>query len=180
MCFRFEKYLCQVCFCRNDNIKKLHPTCLDLVKLSNRHRDTLYRSSADFNLASPRLDNISLVKSSNELDTIYSDFSRVCEPLIHNPSVKHKVQHHNFTTGPPTFAKARRLCPEKFYVSKAELDRTLALGKYRYPPATGSHLFTWSPRPRELGVPVVIIGPSTKLQKQTVIRYHTSKIFLLV
>lgn len=79
-------------------------------------------------LISLQLNKISLVKSDNEFDTMYSEFPRVCEPLIHNPSVKHNVHHHIVTTGPPTFAKARRLSPEKSSAAKAEFDRMLASG----------------------------------------------------
>ena len=36
--------------------------------------------------------------------------------------------HHILTSGPPTFAKARRLAPEKLKAAKAEFDHMLELG----------------------------------------------------
>ena len=126
----------------------------------------------------PQLNHISLVKPSNEFDTIHSEFPRVSKPLIHKTSVKYKVQHHIFTTRPSTtFAKAGCLSPEKSSVRKPE---RMFQGKYKYSSATGDHLFTWSPNPRVPGASVVIIRPSTKLRNHTVIQYHTSKIFQLV
>ncbi len=74
------------------------------------------------------INHISFSQANNEFDTIYSEFPHVCEPLVTEPSVKHNVQHHIITTGPPTFAKARRLSPEKSAAAKAEFDRMLASG----------------------------------------------------
>ena len=77
------------------------------------------------------LNNISLAKPANEFDTIFTEFPSVCEPCITEPSAKHNVQHHIITTGPPTFAKARRLSPEKFAAAKTEFDQMMASNTIR-------------------------------------------------
>ncbi len=79
-------------------------------------------------LTSLHINHISLSQANNEFDTIYSEFPHVCEPLVTEPSVKHNVQHHIITTGPPTFAKACRLSPEQSAAAKAEFDCMLASG----------------------------------------------------
>ena len=73
-----------------------------------------------------RLNSMSNKPSANDFDTIFSEFPSVCEPCIAEPSTKHNVQHHIITTGPPTFAKVRRLAPEKLDAAKAEFDQMLA------------------------------------------------------
>ena len=62
----------------------------------------------------------------NAFDTIFSEYPSVCEPYITEPSTRHNVQHHIVTTGPPTFAKARRHSPEKLAAATAEFDQMLA------------------------------------------------------
>ena len=72
------------------------------------------------------LNRISLAKPTNGFDTIFAEFPAVCEPRITDPAVKHNVQHYIITTGPPTFAKAQRLSPEKFAAAKTEFDQMLS------------------------------------------------------
>ncbi len=45
--------------------------------------------------------------------------------------VKHTVMHHITTTGPPVFARTRRLAPERFKVARQEFDHMLQLGIIR-------------------------------------------------
>ena len=60
------------------------------------------------------------------MDTIFAEFPAVCEQRITDPAVKHNVQHHIITNGPPTFAKTLRLSPEKFAAAKTEFDQMLS------------------------------------------------------
>ena len=72
------------------------------------------------------LNCISLAKPTNGFDTNFAEFPAVCELRITDPAVEHNVQHHIITDGPPTFAKARRLSPEKFAAAKTEFDQMLS------------------------------------------------------
>jgi hypothetical protein len=72
------------------------------------------------------LNRISPAKPTNGFDTIFAEFPAVCEPRVTDPAVKHNVQHHIISTGPPTFAKTRRLSPEKFAAAKTEFDQMLS------------------------------------------------------
>ena len=65
-------------------------------------------------------------KPTNGFDTIFAEFPAVCEQRITDPAVEHNVQHHIITNGPPTFAKARRLSPEKCAAAKTEFDQMLS------------------------------------------------------
>ncbi|CAB4031903.1 Hypothetical predicted protein, partial [Paramuricea clavata] len=72
------------------------------------------------------LNRISLAKPTNGFDTIFAEFPAVCKLRITDPAVNHNVQHHIIAAGPPTFAKAGRLSPEKFAAAKTEFDQMLS------------------------------------------------------
>jgi cleavage and polyadenylation specificity factor subunit 1 len=42
--------------------------------------------------------------------------------------VKHSVQHHIVTEGPPVYARPRRLAPDRYKIARAEFDHMLQLG----------------------------------------------------
>nr|VZH95960.1 unnamed protein product [Spirometra erinaceieuropaei] len=59
-----------------------------------------------------------------------------CHPNIINAQfrsgeVQHDVVHHIRTSGPPVFARPRRLAPERFQAAKAEFEHMLQLGIIR-------------------------------------------------
>ena len=58
----------------------------------------------------------------------FPDLTQVSAPDI---PVKHEVLHHIETTGPPVFARPRRLAPDRFKVAKREFEHMLQLGIIR-------------------------------------------------
>ncbi|XP_065067489.1 uncharacterized protein LOC135693039 [Rhopilema esculentum] len=58
----------------------------------------------------------------------YPDIAR---PSYYESKVKHTVTHHITTTGPPVFARPRRLASERLTIAKAEFDHMLQLGIIR-------------------------------------------------
>src|ERR1700755_2291527 len=78
--------------------------------------------------------NISLVApssflASSEFASILSrDFPSLLTPCSADTPIKHNVQHHIETSGPPTFARPRRLAPERLKVARAEFEHMLELG----------------------------------------------------
>ncbi|CAB4011669.1 Hypothetical predicted protein [Paramuricea clavata] len=72
------------------------------------------------------LNRIPLAKPTNGFDTIFAEFPVVCKLRITDPAVKHNVQHHIIAAGPPTFAKAGPLSPEKSAAAKTEFDQMLS------------------------------------------------------
>ena len=60
------------------------------------------------------------VQSSATASILHEEFSDLLRPTFNVVSPKHGVQHHIETTGPPPFAKARRLHPDKFAAARKE------------------------------------------------------------
>ena len=65
-------------------------------------------------------------------------------------SDKHGVEHFIMTDGPPVFAKALRLDPEKLAVAKEKFRKDQTLN--------GHHRCIWCPKKTDLGAHVVITG----------------------
>ncbi|BHF78006.1 hypothetical protein SprV_0602111600 [Sparganum proliferum] len=57
--------------------------------------------------------------------------SNIINPQFRSGEVQHDVVHHIRTSGPPVFARPRRLAPERFQAAKAELEHMLQLGIIR-------------------------------------------------
>ncbi|BHF63063.1 hypothetical protein SprV_0200605300 [Sparganum proliferum] len=55
----------------------------------------------------------------------------IINPQFHSGEVQHVVVHHIRTSGPPVFARPRRLALEGFHAAKAEFERMLQLGIIR-------------------------------------------------
>lgn len=67
----------------------------------------------------------------SDFDSILLEFPDVLRPTFDEPTVRHAVQHHIPTTGPPVSSKVRRLSPERLAQAKAEFDRMLRMGIIR-------------------------------------------------
>ena len=67
--------------------------------------------------------------------TIYhnllSEFPSLVQPCTSQTPPKHSVTHHIETTGPPVFARARRLGPARLRIARQEFDHMLELGIIR-------------------------------------------------
>ncbi|BHF78575.1 hypothetical protein SprV_0602168800 [Sparganum proliferum] len=55
----------------------------------------------------------------------------IINPQFRSVEVQHDVVHHIRTSGPPVFARPRRLAPERFQAAKAEFEHMLQLGIIR-------------------------------------------------
>ncbi|BHF60087.1 hypothetical protein SprV_0100304800 [Sparganum proliferum] len=55
----------------------------------------------------------------------------IINPQFRSGEVQHNVVHHIHTSGPPVFARPRRLAPERFQAAKAEFEHMLQLGIIR-------------------------------------------------
>ena len=64
----------------------------------------------------------------NDFDALLSDFPLLTQPQPSNQPLKHTVTHHIETTGPPVFARPRRLSPECLRVACQEFEHMLELG----------------------------------------------------
>ncbi|XP_050052445.1 uncharacterized protein [Dermacentor andersoni] len=55
-------------------------------------------------------------------------FPNLTRPPDWTKHVQHDVRHHILTTGPPVFARPRRLAPDKLKIARAEFEHMLELG----------------------------------------------------
>ena len=63
--------------------------------------------------------------------TLLDQRPELTTPSFNPDKVKHGVQHHIPTEGPPVHARARRLAPDQLAAAKAEFDKLLKLGIVR-------------------------------------------------
>ena len=59
-------------------------------------------------------------QDSNKFRKVLQEFAALPQPTFSSDSVKHGVQHHVCTTGPPVHSRARRLAPDRLAVAKKE------------------------------------------------------------
>ena len=69
--------------------------------------------------------------SSNQFETLLTEFPHITTPVFTASSIKHKVEHFIQTTGPPVHARARRLPSDKLAVAKQEFDNMEEMGLIR-------------------------------------------------
>ena len=67
-------------------------------------------------------------KTPSPLASVIDDFPSILTPNFSTDAPKHGVEHHVPTSGPPVFAKARRLSPEKLAALKKDFEEMEALG----------------------------------------------------
>ena len=79
--------------------------------------------------AVPQLSAIST--SSNQFETLLTEFPHITTPVFTASSIKHKVEHFIQTTGPPVHARARRLPSDKLAIAKQEFDNMEEMGLIR-------------------------------------------------
>ena len=66
-----------------------------------------------------------------EYTAVLSDFPAVTRPCQYDLPIRHRVEHHVVTSGPPVHARTRRLAPARLATAKAEFQHMLALGIIR-------------------------------------------------
>lgn len=69
-----------------------------------------------------------IISSDQEYYDILKNYPNVLRPISINQPPKHDVVHHIETSGPPLYARARPLPPEKYKAAKDEFDRMMAMG----------------------------------------------------
>lgn len=80
-----------------------------------------------FEVSTP-FEAIHLITSSQDYHGILKTFPNVLRPMSLKQPPKHDVVHHIETTGPPLFARARPLPPDKYKAAKEEFERMMEMG----------------------------------------------------
>ena len=103
-----------------------------LVDLQSRRliNATSFASSALQQSDEPAL-HLHHVTSDDPYMRILDEFPAITRPEFASTSVRHGVEHFITTTGPPVYAKARRLPPDKLAVAKAEFNTMEEMGIIR-------------------------------------------------
>ena len=70
-------------------------------------------------------------QESNRFRKVLQDFPALLQPTFSSTAVKHGVQHHIQTTGPPVHSRARRLAPDKLAAAKKEFTEMEHMGIIR-------------------------------------------------
>lgn len=73
-------------------------------------------------------EKISLLSSNQDYYDILKKYPDLLRPMSLKQPSKHEVSHHIETTGPPQFARARPLPPDKYKAAKEEFDRMTEMG----------------------------------------------------
>ena len=103
-----------------------------LVDLQSRRliNATSFASSALHQSDEPAL-HLHHITSDDPYKRILDEFPAITRPEFASPSVRHGVEHFITTTGPPVYAKARRLPPNKLAVAKSEFNTMEEMGIIR-------------------------------------------------
>ncbi|XP_059361850.1 uncharacterized protein LOC132101153 [Carassius carassius] len=72
-----------------------------------------------------------MLSASDDFQRLLASFPALTQPTFSSSTVKHGVEHHLATTGPPVYARAWRLDPTKLAVAKAEFANMERLGIVR-------------------------------------------------
>ena len=73
----------------------------------------------------------SMLSALDDFHRLLAGFPALTQPTFSASAVKHGVEHHLATTGPPVYARAMRLDPTKLAVAKAEFANMERLGIVR-------------------------------------------------
>ncbi|GFR84169.1 Pol polyprotein [Elysia marginata] len=119
-------------------------------------------------------------QASNKFKKIRLNFPDLLKPTLSTAAVKHGVQHHIITTGPPISSRDRRLAPHKLANANKELLEMESMGivrKSNSPWALPLHMVEKSDggwRPAEITVVLMMQQPLIDTQFLTfMISFHS-------
>ena len=103
-----------------------------LVDIRNRRLlDSITQLAAPADLVHQDSTKLSAVCDASPFSSLLKSFPELTQPYSATTPVKHNVQHFIETTGPPVYAKARRLPPHRFQLAKAEFENLMRQGIIR-------------------------------------------------
>ncbi|GFS85371.1 hypothetical protein TNCV_75971 [Trichonephila clavipes] len=93
--------------------------------------DNATKISTNCKLVSPEVHSIKLVSGESIFHDVLREFPEIIKLPSFSQEVKHNIKHFIETSGPPVFAKARRLAPDRLKIAKSEFQYMLNLGHVR-------------------------------------------------
>ena len=107
-----------------------HNLLVDLKGQRLIEADT-YLSSPCFVSRVTKTELAPIEQDSNKFRKVLQEFPALLQPTFSSDAVKHGVQHHVCTTGPPVHSRARRLAPDRLAVAKKEFLEMEQMGIIR-------------------------------------------------
>ncbi|GFW30354.1 hypothetical protein TNCV_452921 [Trichonephila clavipes] len=117
-----------------ERAKKCIPPCSYKEKNESSEEkliDNGTKISTNCKLVSPEVHSIKLVSGESIFHGVLREFPEIVKPPSFSQEVKHNIKHFIETSGPPVFAKARRLAPDRLKIAKSEFQHMLNLGHVR-------------------------------------------------
>ncbi|KAM8899173.1 uncharacterized protein AB9W97_009746 [Spinachia spinachia] len=117
----------------------------------------------------------SMLSPSDDFHRLLAGFPELTQPTFSASAVKHGVEHHIATTGPPVYARAWRLDPTELAVAKAEFSYMKCLGivcRSYSPWASPLHIV-----PKPAGAHVATTGGLMRQRHPTNTQSRTYRIF---
>ncbi|GFS67430.1 transposon Tf2-9 polyprotein [Trichonephila clavipes] len=93
--------------------------------------DNAAKISTNCKLVSPEVHSIKLVSGESIFHGVLREFPEIVKPPSFSQEVKYNIKHFIETSGPPVFAKTRRLAPDRLKIAKSEFQHMLNLGHVR-------------------------------------------------
>ncbi|GFX14043.1 hypothetical protein TNCV_612481 [Trichonephila clavipes] len=103
------------------------------ASLSEKRKDNNIQqlSAANTSPINIYVHSIKLVSGESIFHGVLREFPEIVKPPSFSQEVKHNIKHFIETSGPPVFAKARRLAPDRLKIAKSEFQHMLNLGHVR-------------------------------------------------
>ena len=102
-----------------------------------------YLSSPCFTSKVTKNELAPIEQESNKFRKVLQEFPTLLQPTFSSDAIKHGVQHHVCTTGPPVHSRARRLAPDRLAVAKKEfleIEQMGIIGKSNSPWTSPLHI----------------------------------------
>ena len=107
-----------------------HDLLVDIRGRRLVHADT-FTSTACQVTYTPAIHLAAVDSSANKFRKVLEEFPDILHPVLSSPVAKHGTQHFISTQGPPVFARARRLPPNKLEIARKEFRNMEELGIIR-------------------------------------------------
>ena len=118
---------------------------------ASQHRRYVRRSRLNFRLLPPVVTVHSFAGYPRPLPPLAAQFPELVGSNFADLNPKHGVVHHVETSGPPVFAKPRRLDAQKLAVAKEEFLKMEKAGIIRRSTSAWASPCTWCPSPTVAG-----------------------------
>ncbi|GFT80931.1 transposon Tf2-9 polyprotein [Trichonephila clavipes] len=117
---------------RNRSFSRSRNLVVGITKsFKNELRNAFHHAAIKKKTNPARMHSIKLVSGESIFHDVLREFPEIVKLPSFSQEVKHNIKHFIETSGPPVFAKARRLAPDRLKIAKSEFQHMLNLGHVR-------------------------------------------------